>query len=83
MKYIAECNRKIPYQILDHGLAFDDLGDSEKALDKYLKAKSKIIENDTLITEALNFRIDEIARKWMNSAELLLDKGLYNEALIL
>ena len=44
MKYIAECNRKIPYQIMDHGLAFDDIGDSEKALDKYLRAKSRIVE---------------------------------------
>ena len=81
MEYIAQCNRKIPYQIMDQGLAFDDLGDSEKALDKYLIARSRIIGNDTIITEALNFRIDEISRKWMNSAELLLDRGLYNEAL--
>ena len=66
---------------MDQGLAFDDLGDSEKALDKYLRARSRVVINDTLIIEALNFRIDEIARKWMNSAELLLDKGLYNEAL--
>ena len=65
---------------MDQGLAFDDLGDSEKALDKYLRARSRVVENDTLIIEALNFRIDEIAKKWMNSAELLLDKGLYNEA---
>ncbi len=83
MKYIDECNRKIPYQIMDQGLVFDDLGDSEKALNKYLKARSKIVGNDTLITEALNFRIEEIAKKWMNSAELLLDKGFYNDALSL
>ena len=81
MKFIAECNRKIPYQIMDQGLAFDDSGNSEKALDKYLKARSKIVENDTLIIEALNFRIEEIAKKWMNSAELLLDQGLYKDAL--
>ena len=81
MKYIAECNRKIPYQIMDQGLAFDDLGDSEKALDKYLRARSRIVENDTLIIDALNFRINEIAKKWMNSAELLLDKGLFKDAL--
>ena len=31
--------------------------------------------NDTLILESLNFRINEIARKWLNSAELLLDRG--------
>ena len=83
MKYIAECNSKIPYQIMDQGLAFDDIGDTEKALEKYLKAKSRVIENDALIIDALNFRIDEIAKKWMNSAELLLDEGLYNNALSL
>ena len=83
MEYIAECNRKIPYQIMDQGLAFDDIGDYEKSLDKYLKARSRVVEKDTLIMEALNFRIDEIARKWMNSAELLLDKGLYQDALSL
>ena len=55
MKYITECNKKIPYQIMDQGLAFDDLGDSEKALDKYLRARSRVVENDTLIIEALNF----------------------------
>ena len=81
MEYISQCNKKIPYQIMDQGLAFDDLGDSEKALDKYLRARSRIVGNDTIITEALNFRIEEISRKWMNSAELLLDRGLYNEAL--
>ena len=83
MEYISQCNKKIPYQIMDQGLAFDDLGDSEKALDKYLRARSRIVGNDTIITEALNFRIEEISRKWMNSAELLLDRGLYNEALAL
>ena len=83
MEYITECNRKIPYQIMDQGLAFDDIGDYEKSLDKYLKARSRVVEKDTLIMEALNFRIDEIARKWMNSAELLLDKSLYQDALSL
>ena len=83
MKYITECNRKIPYQIMDQGLAFDDLGDSEKALDKYLRARSRIVEDDTLIIEALNFRIEEIAKKWMNSAELLLDQGLSKDAFAL
>tara|TARA_Y100001970_G_scaffold34776_1_gene43023 strand:- start:6 stop:812 length:807 start_codon:yes stop_codon:yes gene_type:complete len=68
---------------MDQGLVFDDLGNSEKALDKYLKAKSRVVGNDTLIIEGLNSRITEIAKKWMNSAELLLDKGLYNDALSL
>ena len=62
---------------------FDDSGASEKALDKYIKARSRVVTDDTLIVDALNFRIDEIVRKWMNSAELLLDGGLYKEALSL
>ena len=83
MKYISECNKKITYQIMEEGLLFDDMGESEKALDKYIKARSRVVIDDTLIVEALNFRIDEIARKWMNSAELLLDNTLYKEALSL
>ena len=82
-KYMTECDRKIPYQIMEHGLLFDDSGESEKALDKYIKARSRVVTDDTLIVDALNFRIDEIARKWMNSAELLLDGGFYKEALSL
>ena len=82
-KYMAECDRKIPYQIMEQGLLFDDSGASEKALDKYIKARSRVVTDDTLIVDALNFRIDEIVRKWMNSAELLLDGGLYKEALSL
>jgi len=80
MEYISECNRKIPYQIMEEGLLFDDKGESEKALQKYIKARSRVVENDTLIIESLNFRINEIAKKWMNSAELLLDRGLYKQA---
>ena len=83
MKYINECNRKIPYQIMEKGILFDDVGESEKALQKYIKAKSRVVTNDTLIIESLNFRIDEIAKKWMNSAEILLDEGLYKDALSL
>ena len=81
LEFIKECNRKIPYQIMEEGLYFDDIGDSEKALDKYIKARSRVMTNDTLILESLNFRINEIARKWLNSAELLLDRGFYKDAL--
>ena len=63
------------------GLYFDDVGDSEMALDKYIKARSRVMTNDTLILESLNFRINEIARKWLNSAELLLDRGFYKDPL--
>ena len=83
MEYISQCNRKIPYQIMEEGIIFDDVGESEKALEKYIKAKSRVVTNDTLIIESLNFRIDEIAKKWMNTAEILLDRGLYKDALIL
>ena len=81
LEFIEECNRRIPYQIMEEGLYFDDVGDSEKALEKYIKARSRVMTNDTLILESLNFRINEIARKWLNSAELLLDRGFYKDAL--
>ena len=81
LEFIKECNRKIPYQIMEEGLYFDDIGDSEKALDKYIKARSRVMTNDTLILESLNFRINEIARKWLNSAELLLDRGFHKDGL--
>ena len=81
LKFINMCNKRIPYQIMEEGLYFDDIGDSEKALDKYIKARARVITNDSLIVKSLNFRIDEIARKWMNSAELLLDRGFYKDAL--
>ena len=69
MEYISECNRKIPYQIMEEGLAFDDRGESEKALQKYIKSRSSVVTNDTLIVESLNFRIDEIA-KMLSGKEL-------------
>ncbi|OUW80233.1 MAG: hypothetical protein CBD77_00885 [bacterium TMED217] len=80
MNYISECNEKIPYQIMEQGILYDDIGETDKALQKYIKAKSRVVINDTLIIETLNFRINEIAKKWMNSAELLLDKKFYKEA---
>ena len=81
MEFIENCDRKIPYQIMEQGLYFDDIGESEKALDKYIKARARVITNDTLIIESLDFRINEIARKWINSAYLLLDRGFYKDAL--
>ena len=80
MNYISECNEKIPYQIMEQGISYDDIGETDKALQKYIRAKSRVVINDTLIIETLNFRIDEIAKKWINSAELLLDKGFYKDA---
>ena len=81
MEFIEDCDKKIPYQIMEQGLYFDDIGESEKALDKYTKARTRVITNDTLIIESLDFRINEIARKWINSADLLLDRGFYKDAL--
>ena len=81
--YIDKCNEKIPYQIMDQGLFLDDKGNTKEALNKYLDAKSRIINNDTLLIKSLDFRINEVARSWMNSAELLLDQELYKDALSL
>ena len=83
LSYIDKCNEKIPYQIMDQGLFLDDKGNTKDALKKYLDAKSRIINKDTLLNKSLDFRINEIARNWMNSAELLLEKELYKDALSL
>ena len=79
-EYIEKCNFRIPYQIMNQGIAYDDIGDLENALDKYLLAKSLIVKNDSILIKSLDFRIDEIARSWVNKAEILLENEYYNQA---
>lgn len=78
-EYIEKCNYKIPYQIMDEGIALDDQGSTKEALDRYLLAKSLVVD-DTLIVKTLEHRILQIAGKWMNRAELLLKDKYYSEA---
>ena len=79
-EYIEKCNFRIPYQIMNQGIAYDDINDIENALAKYLLAKSLIIKNDSSLIKSLDFRIDEIARSWLDKAEILLKNKYYNQA---
>ena len=78
-KYIADCDYKIPYQIMDDGVVLEHGSKTPKALKKYLYAKS-IVKNDTLILETLNKRINQIALLWMLEAEKMLKESRYDEA---
>ena len=78
-KYIADCDYKIPYTIMDEGVVLDKKRKTQKALDRYIYAKS-LVKNDTLILETLNRRIDQIALLWMFEAEKMLNESRYDEA---
>ena len=78
-KYIADCDYKIPYTIMDEGVVLDKKSKTRKALDRYIYAKS-LVKNDTLILETLNRRIDQIALLWMFEAEKMLNESRYDEA---
>ncbi len=78
-KYIADCEYKIPYTIMDEGVVLDKKGKTQKALRKYLYAKS-LVKNDTLIINTLNRRIEQIALLWMAEAEKMLKESKYIEA---
>ena len=78
-KYIADCDYKIPYTIMDEGVVLDKKNKTQKALDRYIYAKS-LVKNDTLILETLNRRIDQIALLWMFEAEKMLNESRYDEA---
>ena len=78
-EYIEICEYKIPYVIMEQGVVLDSKGKTEKALEKYLYAKS-LVKNDTVIMGALDGRIDQIALIWMNEAEMLLTEEKYDIA---
>tara|TARA_B100000686_G_scaffold80943_1_gene87356 strand:- start:16776 stop:18626 length:1851 start_codon:yes stop_codon:yes gene_type:complete len=80
LKYLEICEWKIPYVIMAEGIVLDDKGKTNLALNKYLKAKS-LVKNDTTIMLALNGRMDQIALDWMNQAEILLPAERYDEAI--
>lgn len=79
-EYIAKCEQNIPYQMMNEGVVLDDQIRTGKALSKYLKARSLVV-NDTLITKSLDHRIDQIARQWMNDADMMLEVYKYDDAL--
>jgi hypothetical protein len=77
--YIKDSEYKIPYAIMDEGIVLDKKSQTQKALDKYMYARS-LVKNDTLILNTLNKRINQIALLWMFEAENILNDSRYVEA---
>ncbi len=78
-EYIAECEYKIPYQIMEEGIEFEKRSKTQKALEKYMYAKS-LVKSDSIIYRKLNKRIDQIAIFWLVQAENLLNNSSYYQA---
>ena len=78
-EYIVKCEYKIPYQIMEQGIEFEKKAKTEKALDKYIYARS-LVKNDSIIFKVLNERIDQIAILWLVEAESYLNNKRYYQA---
>jgi tetratricopeptide (TPR) repeat protein len=80
-RYLEECERKIPIQLMQEGQNFDRRNLTEEALQRYLEARS--LAQDTALVNALSERIDQIVREQLSQAEELLDQGQTQEAVAL
>ena len=75
-KYIVDCEYKIPYMLMEKGLTLEKSDKRGKALEMYQFALSKV-KNDSIITQLLNGRIEQLALYWMVDAESLLNESQY------
>ena len=78
-QYIEDCEYKIPYQLMEKGLVLEKAGKTQKALDTYRYALTRV-KNDTVAFNMLSGRIDQIALLWMIEAEKLLKEQKYIRA---
>ena len=78
-KYIADCEYKIPYMIMRKGLVLEKSNKREQALNMYQFALSKV-KNDSVITQLLSGKIEQLALYWMVDAEKILNDLQYVEA---
>ena len=78
-EYIADCEYKIPYQLMEKGLVLERSGKTKKALDMYKYARSKV-KNDTIAYNLIEGRIEQIALLWMIEAEKFLNDSKYIRA---
>ena len=78
-RYIEDCEYKIPYQLMEKGLVLEKTGKTQKALDTYRYALTRV-KNDTVAFNMLSGRIDQIALLWMIEAEKLLKEQKYIRA---
>lgn len=77
-RYIANCNQKIPFQLYDEGVQFENRKLTAKAIDKYLQAQATA---DTALARLINDRLNHIANLMMEQAEQLLETNQPEEAL--
>ena len=77
-KLIVESERKIPYQLMRQGMSFDDRGMIERAVEKYIRAKTLA---DTLLAGAIDDRLREIAFREIEKAEGWLNQGYGDTAI--
>ena len=78
-EYIADCEYKIPYQLMEKGLVLERSGKTKKALDMYKYARSRV-KNDTTAYNLIQGRIEQIALLWMIEAEKFLNDSKYIRA---
>jgi tetratricopeptide (TPR) repeat protein len=77
-KLIVESERKIPYQLMREGMSFDERGITERAVERYIRAKSVA---DTLLKGVVDERLREIAFKEVEKAENWLNQGFGDSAI--
>ena len=77
-KLMVESERKIPYQLMREGMSFDERGMIERAVEKYIRAKSMA---DTLLAGVINERLREIAFREVEKAEVWLNAGYGDTAI--
>lgn len=77
-KLIIESERKIPYQLMREGMNFDQRGLIERAVQRYIQAKTIA---DTLLKDVIDERIREIAFKEIENAETLMSQGYGDSAI--
>ena len=77
-KLIIESERKIPYQLMREGMSFDKRGIIERAVERYIRAKTVA---DTLLKGVIDERLREIAYKEIEKAETWLNQGFGDSAM--
>ena len=78
-KLIIESERKIPYQLMREGMSFDQRGITERAVERYIRAKTVA---DTLLKGVIDERLREIAFKEIEKAEIWLNQGFGDSAIV-
>ena len=78
-KLIIQSDRKIPYQLMKEGMSFDERGITERAVERYIRAKTVA---DTLLKGVIDERLREIAYNEIEKAETWLNQGFGDSAIV-